>query len=80
MNGEHKIGSGQRCFRPRDAAVYLGISESQFWALAASGQIETIKLSPKVTVATRETLDGFVEAKLAQANPSGKRAAPRVAA
>ncbi len=77
MNSELK-GGEQRCFRPRDAATYLGISESQFWALAASGQIETIKLSPKVTVATRETLDGFVEAKLA--NPAGKRAVPRAAA
>lgn len=80
MNGEHKVGSGQRCFRPRDAATYLGVSESQLWALASTGQIETIKLSPRVTIVTRETLDGFLEARMREARAVGKSAARRAIA
>ena len=54
----------KRGFRPKDAADYLGISISQFWNLAKSGEIKTIKLSEKVTIITKEVLDDFLNSKM----------------
>lgn len=54
----------KRGYRPKESAVYLGVSLSQFWNLVKKGEIRTIKLSESVTIITKENLDNFLDSKI----------------
>jgi excisionase family DNA binding protein len=48
-------------FRPKEAAKYLGVSESCIWQLLKRGDLTRYKLSPKVTVLKKSELDEYVQ-------------------
>ena len=51
-----------RKLRARDAAIFLGIAKSTFWAWGKSGKIpKGIKLSSRCTVWDMTTLEDFVK-------------------
>jgi hypothetical protein len=54
----------KKFYRPKQGAKYLGISLSGYWLLVKKGLIPTIKLSPKVTVTSKEDLDLFVASRM----------------
>ncbi len=52
-----------RGLRAEDAAAYLGIKSSFLWALAKSGELLPVRLAPKLTIWTRESLDAYIDRK-----------------
>jgi len=46
--------------RPKQAAEYLGISQSTFFRLVSSGKIQTKKISPRITICSVIELENFV--------------------
>lgn len=54
----------KRGYRPKQSAEYLGISLSHLWGLIKSGELKSVKLSEKVTIITKETLDSFLDLKI----------------
>lgn len=54
----------KRGYRPKESAVYLGVSLSQFWNLVKKGELQTVKLSASVTIITKENLDNFLDSKI----------------
>ena len=54
----------KRGYRPKEASQYLGVSLSHLWGLIKNGDLKSIKLSDKVTILTKETLDSFLDLKI----------------
>lgn len=54
----------KRGYRPKEASLYLGISLSHLWGLIKSGDLKSVKLSDKVTILTKETLDKYLDLKM----------------
>ncbi|MBU1666941.1 helix-turn-helix domain-containing protein [bacterium] len=46
--------------RPSEASHYLGIGLSTLWYYVKQGKINSIKLSPRVTIFKKEELDNFI--------------------
>jgi len=46
--------------RAKEASKYLGIGLSTLWLYARQGKLKPIKLSPRVTIFKRSSLDEFV--------------------
>jgi predicted DNA-binding transcriptional regulator AlpA len=46
--------------RAKEASKYLGIGLSTLWLYARQGKIKPIKLSPRVTIFKRSSLDDFI--------------------
>lgn len=53
----------KRGYRAKEAAIYLGISLSGFWALVKEEVIAKIRLSERVTIFEKEELDRYIESK-----------------
>jgi len=47
-------------FRPKEAALYLGVAISTIWLYAKQNKITPIKLSPRVTIFKKDDLDRFI--------------------
>jgi predicted DNA-binding transcriptional regulator AlpA len=54
--------------RPRQAAAYLGMGESTLWAKSKTDPDfpPLIRLSPRITLVTKESLDRYIELKATQ--------------
>lgn len=48
-------------YRPKEAAIYLGVGLTFIWELAKKGRLTPIKLSERITVFKRSDLDGLIE-------------------
>jgi len=46
--------------RAKEASKYLGIGLSTLWLYARQGKLKPIKLSPRVTIFKRSSLDEFI--------------------
>ena len=46
-------------YRPKEAAIYLGVGLTFVWELAKKGKLTPIKLSPRITVFKRSELDSL---------------------
>lgn len=55
-------------FRAKQAAEYLGVSESTIWLFTKQGKIQSIKLSDRVTVWAKSSLDAFIASRVAVAS------------
>jgi predicted DNA-binding transcriptional regulator AlpA len=56
-----QVEQGKEFVRPRDAAAFLGIGEATLWRWTQLGKLpKGIKLSNRVTVWRRATLEAFV--------------------
>lgn len=53
----------KRGYRAKEAAGYMGISLSGFWALVKDGLIAKIILSERVTIFEKDELDRYIESK-----------------
>lgn len=59
----------KKYYRPREAAIYLGVCVSTIWNWIAEEKLKTKKLGEKITVIDKYDLDNFVEiASLANTN------------
>ena len=47
-------------YRAKEAAEYLGIGKSTVWLYAKQGKLHPVKLSDRVTVFTKNDLDGLL--------------------
>ena len=43
-------GNQKKYYRPKEAAIYLGVSLSTIWRYVSQGKLTGKKLSPRVTV------------------------------
>lgn len=43
-------GNQKKYYRPKEAAIYLGVSLSTIWRYVSQGKLTSKKLSPRVTV------------------------------
>ena len=50
--------------RVKQTAAYLNCSASHVWNLVKSGELTTIKLSPRVTVFSIDMLESYVSSKI----------------
>jgi predicted DNA-binding transcriptional regulator AlpA len=64
-------------FRPRQAAVYLGMGESTLWAKSKTDPDfpQLIRLSPRITLVTKESMDRYIELKAKQSAENIDKAA-----
>lgn len=46
--------------RAKEAHKYLGVCPATLWNYAKQGKLHPIKLSPRVTIFTKEDLDNFI--------------------
>jgi len=54
----------QQNYRPKEAAQYLGCGLSTIWLYIKQGKITALKLSEKVTIIKKESLDAFIDASV----------------
>ena len=47
-------------YRPKEAALFLGVGLSTVWLYVKQGKLKTIKLSDRVTIISKESLDNFI--------------------
>ena len=47
-------------YRPKEVATYLGVSLATVWNYIKQGKLKTKKLSPQVTIITKEELEKFI--------------------
>lgn len=59
-----------KAMRPSDAAKYIGVSLSHLWGLIKKSELNTYKLSEKITVLTKEDLDNYIAQKVSFSNIS----------
>ena len=51
-------------YRPKDAAKFLGVGLSTVWLYVKQGKLKTIKLSDRVTIISKESLDNFINSSV----------------
>ena len=47
-------------YRPKEAAIYLGVSLATVWNYIKQGKLKTTKLSPQVTIIAKKELEKFL--------------------
>lgn len=67
-----------RVMRARQAAEYLGVGQSAIWAMAARGEIESVKIAARTTVFLVESLDALIESR--RSGAATRRKAPTAVA
>lgn len=58
----------QRCFQPKDAAAYLGISRSTIWRYIRAGKLPTMKLGAIVLI-EKSALDALLQTPTSPSPP-----------
>lgn len=62
--------SDQQLLTVKEAASYLGVSESTVWKLLREGDLQSVKVLPTTTRITREALQTFIKERYDESNAS----------